>query len=200
MAQGQATLEAALKVGTGPKQNGWNLTYHVFDYNLDSFEVGTIDDPQWKLSDPPEIRYLRRAAAARAGLWGNHGYEAAYAMVYDDADGQQVTGASRYELRFERTPPVEAFWSVTMYDASDFFLVANPIGRYSIGDRTAGIHRADDGSLTIALQKDAPESREVRANWLPVPDEDFRPILRMYEPDSSVFDGGYELPPITKLS
>jgi hypothetical protein len=120
-------------------------------------------------------------------------------MVYEDAEGEPLNGASRYELRFERTPPIEAFWSVTMYDASEFFLVANPIDRYSIGDRTPGIHTADDGSLTIALQREEPAGPEARANWLPTPDGEFRPILRMYEPDGSVFDGGYELPPITKL-
>jgi hypothetical protein len=121
-------------------------------------------------------------------------------MVYEDAAGQRLNGASRYDLRFGQTPPVGAFWSVTMYDASDFFLVANPIGRYSIGDRTPGIHTADDGSLTIVLQKDEPVTPEARANWLPTPDGDYRPILRMYEPDTSVFDGRYELPPITKRS
>jgi hypothetical protein len=200
VARGQDTLEAVLRVGAGPKQNGWNLTYHVFDYNLDFFEIGAIDDPQWKLDTEPLLRYLHRAAAARAGLWGNHGYEAAYAMVYEDAAGQRLNGASRYDLRFGQTPPVGAFWSVTMYDASDFFLVANPIGRHSIGDRTPGIHTADDGSLTIVLQKDEPVTPEARANWLPTPDGDYRPILRMYEPDTSVFDGRYELPPITKRS
>jgi hypothetical protein len=75
-----------LKGSQNPKQNGWDLTYHIFDYNLDFFEVGTLDDERWKLPDGP-IRYLVRAAAARAGLWGNHGYEAAYPMVYVDAEG-----------------------------------------------------------------------------------------------------------------
>jgi hypothetical protein len=199
LAQGRETLETTLKSGAGPKQNGWGLTYHMFDYNLDFFEVGALDDPQWKMGDDAHIRYIRRAAAARAGLWGNHGYEAAYAIVYEDADGSQLNGDSRYELRFEQSPPVGAFWSVTMYDASDFFLVANPIGRYSIGDRTPGTRTADDGSLTIVLQRDEPGDATARANWLPAPDGDFRPILRMYEPDGSVFDGSYELPPITKV-
>jgi hypothetical protein len=87
---------------------------------------------------------------------------------------------------------------VTMYDTPDFFLVTNPVGRYSIGDRTPGLHQAKDGSLTIFMQREQPEDPAERANWLPTPTGDFRPILRMYEPDVRAFDGGYELPPITK--
>ena len=198
LAQGQAALEQSLTNAPRPKQNGWNLTYHIFDYNLDFFEIGALNDRKWKVAAQPPLRYLLRAGAARAGLWGNHGYEAAYAMVYVDEDGTQLNGGSRYQLRFDRTPPVGAFWSVTMYDTPDFFLVANPAGRYSVGDRTPGLHTADDGSLTIFMQREEPQSPGQRANWLPAPDGDFRPILRMYEPGEAVFDGRYELPPITK--
>jgi hypothetical protein len=100
----------------------------VFDYNLDFFEVGALNDQAWKLADGL-MRYAQRALAARGGLWGNHGYEAAYAMVYLDGEDNPLDGANRYELRFDREPPVGAFWSVTMYDNTDFFLVANPVER-----------------------------------------------------------------------
>jgi len=141
LSTGRAAMEKALKDSPGPKHNGWNLTYHIFDYNLDFFEVGTLDDPRWKRDVDAPARYMGRAAAARGGLWGNHGYEAAYAMVYEDADGDPLNGSGRYALRFTTTPPVGAFWSVTMYDLPDFFLVTNPVGRYSIGDRTPGLRR-----------------------------------------------------------
>ncbi|HTI35338.1 MAG TPA: DUF1254 domain-containing protein [Miltoncostaea sp.] len=195
--EGRARLEAALQ-GGGPTVNGWSPAYHAFDYNLDVFEVGALDDPAWKMPDDP-ARYLRRAAAARAGLWGNHGYEAAYAMVYVDADGEPLDGARRYELRFAQEPPCRAFWSVTMYDAQEFHLVRNPIDRYSIGDRTRGLHRGDDGSLTIVMGHEEPDTPEGRANWLPAPAGRFRPILRMYEPDDAVTGGGYELPPVVRV-
>jgi hypothetical protein len=198
LARGRQMLEQALTSSMALQQNGWNLTYHVFDYNLDFFEIGALDDPRWKAAAGPRQRYILRAGAARGGLWGNHGYEAAYAMAYQDADGNQLNGGSRYQLRFGQTPPVGAFWSVTMYDTPGFFLVANPIGRYSIGDRTPGLHTAADGSLTIFIQRDEPQSPQERANWLPAPDGDFRPILRMYEPGEAVLDGRYELPPITR--
>lgn len=197
-AAGKRRLETALTDSPAPKQHGWSLTYHLFDYNLDFFEVGALDEPAWKTPDTPQ-RYLLRAIAARAGLWGNHGYEAAYAMIYDDADGRALGGAHRYELRFATPPPCGAFWSVTMYDTPDFYLVDNPIGRYSIGDRTPGLHTGADGSLTIALQHDEPVDPELRANWLPTPAGAFRPLLRIYEPDDAVFDGRYELPPIIRV-
>ena len=121
-------------------------------------------------------------------------------MVYTDGDGTPLDGSKRYELRFFPPPPpspsCDAFWSVTMYDTPEFFLVANPIGRYSIGDRTRGVRTAADDSLTIHLQHDAPDHPELRANWLPTPAGPFRPILRMYEPRDAVFDGSYQLPPI----
>ena len=198
LAAGRERLESALRDASGPKQNGWDLTYHIFDYNLDFFEVGALDDPRWKLADGPE-RYLLRAGAARGGLWGNHGYEAAYAMVYVDGDGRPLDGAHRYELRFASPPPCRAFWSVTMYDTPDFFLVENPIDRYSIGDRTPGLQTAPDGSLTIVLRHDEPDDPAQRANWLPSPAGTFRPLLRMYEPDNAVFDGTFELPPISRV-
>ena len=138
-------------------QNGWKLTYHVFDYNLDFFEVGALNEDAWKLADGP-ARYMQRALAARGGLWGNHGYEAAYAMVYPTATASRSTARRAYELRVRRRRRrCGAFWSVTMYDTPDFFLVDNPIGRYSIGDRTAGLQRdAEGGSLTIYMQHEAP--------------------------------------------
>jgi hypothetical protein len=199
LAAGRERLETALRQTPSPKRNGWDLTYHIFDYNLDFFEIGALDDPRWKLPEG-QARYVLRAGAARGGLWGNHGYEAAYAMVYVDGDGQPLDGAHRYELRLATPPPCGAFWSVTMYDTPDFYLVENPINRYSIGDRTPGLHKAPDGSLTIIIQRDEPGDPAQRANWLPSPAGAFRPLLRVYEPDNALFDGTYELPPITRLT
>lgn len=192
---GRQRMEHALEHSDIPQQNGWSLSYHAFDYNLDFFEVGTLDEDRWKLADDAN-RYLTRALSARGGLWGNHGYEAAYAMAYVDGDGEPLDGAQHYELRFPTPPPVGAFWSVTMYDTPDFYLIENPIDRYSIGDRTDGIRYDEDGSLTIVIQRDEPSDR---ANWLPAPAGRFRPILRLYSPDEAIFDGTYELPPITRV-
>jgi len=187
----ETTLQAG---GLAPVVNGWTLTYHMFDYNLDHLGPGTIDDPAWKIADRT-ASYLARALAARGGLWGNHGYEAAYPMTYTDADGDQLDGHQRYTITFAQDPPVDAFWSITMYDLPDFYLVANPIGRYSIGDRTPGLRRDRDGSLTIAIQHEQPADT---SNWLPAPAAPFRPIMRLYQPRPAVLDGSYQIPPITK--
>jgi hypothetical protein len=197
--QGRQRLEESLRGrGVSPVVNGWALTYHMFDYNLDHLGPGTIDDPQWKMRDRT-ASYLARAMAARAGLWGNHGYEAAYALTFIDADGEQLDGRHSYTLRFGagQDPPADAFWSITMYDLPGFYLVANPVDRYSIGDRTPGLRKAADGSLTIVIQHDPPADMDT-SNWLPAPAAPFRPILRMYQPQPQVLDGSYRLPPITK--
>ena len=87
-----------------------------------------------------------------------------------------------------------------MYDATDFFLVENPAHRYSVGDRTRGLVFTDDGSLTIILSHQAPADPVQRANWLPTPSGEFRPLLRIYEPDEAVFDERWQLPPIQRTS
>jgi hypothetical protein len=199
LAAGQHSLHNILSSGgSSPEVNGWRLTMHVFDYNLDYFEIGALDDPRFKLEDP-KIRIPERAAAAMAGLWGNHAYEAVYIMTYHDDRGEQLTGARTYSLRLSPPPPVTAFWSLTMYDTPKFYLVENEIDRYSIGDRTPGIIYAADGSLTITISHARPTDPVAAANWLPAPAGDFRPVLRMYEPAPAVLDGSYVVPAITRI-
>ena len=191
-------LEELIKSAAQPV-NGWQNTLRIFDYNDDYFEVGTLKDPQWRIPDR-KIAYVTRAIAARAGLWGNHGYEANYQIVYVDADNQPLSGENRYELRLPTPPPVDAFWSLTMYDADEFYLIANPINRYAIGDRTPGLKVGADGSLTIYLQKDSPGA-EKASNWLPTPQQGaFRPIMRMYQPQQPILDGSYILPAIQRTA
>lgn len=190
-------LTGALRSGLSQVVNGWQLTLHAFDYNDDFLEVGTIDSPEWRIDDRT-ARFEARAAAAMAGLWGNHGYEAAYVMTYVDDAGEPLTGDHTYTLRLDPPPPVGAFWSITMYDLPEFFLVENPIGRYSIGDRTPGLVTAPDGSITVTLSASEPDEPEARANWLPTPSAEFSPILRMYTPGAAVLDGSYVIPPIVR--
>lgn len=196
--QGRARLEQALKSGADATMvNGWHQAFHSFDYNDDFFEIGTIDSPEWRIPDRAKAVGVR-AAAAMGGLWGNHGYEAAYSQVYTDADGEQLTGEYTYTITFESTPPVDAFWSITMYSTPHFYLVSNPIERYSIGDRTPGLVYDDDGSLTVTLSATEPSDPVARANWLPTPTGPFRPLMRMYIPHQAVLDGSYEMPPIVR--
>ncbi|MBF4587159.1 DUF1254 domain-containing protein [Curtobacterium sp. VKM Ac-2887] len=192
---GRAALEHALTSGASPQVNGWKLTLHAFDYNLDFFEVGALDDNRFTITDP-ELRIVERAAAALVGLWGNHAYEAAYIMTYVDDQGEQLTGSRTYTLRLDPTPPVSGFWSLTMYSMPDFYLVANLIDRYSVGDRTPGVVRDPDGALTITISHERPADPD--ANWLPSPAGDFRPILRMYEPDDAVLSRAWTAPAVVR--
>jgi hypothetical protein len=162
---GQARIEEL--AGGGDAPGGWTSALHGFDYNLDRLGLGTIDTPEWKIADRSKA-YVARAVVARAGLWGNHGYEADYAFAWTDSDGQPLEGANRYALRLDQPPPVDAFWSLTMYDVPEFYLVANPIDRYSIGDRTPGLRTDPDGSLTIWMQTGSP-GPDRESNWLPTP-------------------------------
>jgi hypothetical protein len=195
-AQGKALVESLAAGGNTPP-GAWTSALHLFDYNVDRLGLGTIDTPEWKIEDRRKA-YLTRAFAARAGLWGNHGYEADYELVYEDANGDTLNGAHRYEVTFEPPPPAKAFWSLTMYDTPDFHLVDNPIDRYSIGDRTPGLRYDDGGSITILMQTEAPGGDRA-ANWLPSPPGDFRPVLRMYEPGDRVLDGTYAMPPVRRV-
>jgi hypothetical protein len=190
-------METVLKEGDlAPVVNGWRLTFHSFDYNLD--HLGSRHHRRTRVEDGrPQYELPGPALAARGGLWGNHGYEAAYPMTYTADDGSELDGRNQYTLTFGQDPPVGAFWSITMYDLPDFYLVANPIGRYSIGDRTPGLRRDADGSLTIVIQHDQPADT---SNWLPAPAAPFRPIMRLYQPKPAVLDGTYKIPPITKLA
>jgi hypothetical protein len=192
---GHSKIEELMKqVHTSPA--GWQSAMHLFDYNLDFHEIGTLNTPEWRMTDRTTA-YVTRAVVARAGLWGNHGYEADYEIVWVDSEGDPLDGTNNYELHLESQPPVDAFWSLTMYDVPNFYLVANPINRYSIGDRTPGLVIDSDGSLTIYFGNKSP-GEENEPNWLPAPNGPFRPIMRLYQPQQPVLDGSYTLPPIKR--
>lgn len=193
--QGEQTLEQLTKT-TLEMRNGWSSAFHAFDYNVDYLGPGTIDTPEWKIADRTKA-YLTRSVAARLGLWGNHGYEARYDLLWQDEHGDPLDGAHDYELTLSPPPPVKAFWSITMYDATDYYLVANPIDRYSIGDRTEGLRYNDDGSVTIHMQKNSP-GPERESNWLPTPAGPFRPVARAYQPTGTLLSGDYTYPAVRR--
>jgi hypothetical protein len=147
--------------------------------------------------------YLTRAVAANMGIYGQVAEEAVYGGSRLDANGDQLMGDQHYELRFDRTtlPDAKFFWSITLYELPSRLLAANPIDRYSIGDRTPRIAYADDGSLTITLQAATPDDPAQHANWLPTPaDGPFTIIYRLYGPGKEAQTGNWSLPPVTKTS
>ncbi len=143
--------------------------------------------------------YLVRSAVAYRSLAGNAPEEAIYFNADKDAAGQPLDGAHRYTMRFEKgqLPPVSAFWSLTMYDATTFFMVENPKRRYSIGSRTPGLLFEPDGSLTLYIQSDSP-GPDKETNWLPAPAGTFDLHLRAYVPTKALLEGIYKLPPVVR--
>ncbi len=142
--------------------------------------------------------YAARAAVARIGLGANPPEDAVYMQCQQDADGRPLHGASRYRIHFDKdqTPPVRAFWSVTMYGENGYF-IANPINRFAIGDRDP-LKFNPDGSLDLYIQHDAPDGAWV-ANWLPAPPDDFNLNLRMYWPSEDVLVGKWIPPAVLRL-
>jgi hypothetical protein len=141
--------------------------------------------------------FTLRAAIAFRSLGQNTPQEALYYNTRITGSGEQLNGANRYTITFKKDelPPVDAFWSITMYNAQNFF-VDNPINRYAIGDRTKGLKIAKDGSLTIYIQNESPNKAN-RSNWLPAPSGDFRLSLRLYNPKESVLKGEWKPAPVT---
>jgi len=142
--------------------------------------------------------YLGRAVIATAALGANTRPETVYPLAVDDAEGRPLSGRHRYAIRFPRgeLPPADAFWSLTVY-GEDRYLVPNSIDRYAIGDRTKGLRRGRDGSLTIYVQHSRPGGARA-ANWLPAPSGRMRLALRVYEPRRSVLTGRWAPPPIQR--
>lgn len=142
--------------------------------------------------------YLTRARVAR-NLIGALGIEEAmYIMGEVDEAGHALDGRHAYELRFApgQEPQVDAFWSLTMYRRSDCMLVDNPIGRYSIGDRTRGLRHEADGSLCIRVQASDPGPEH---NWLPAPAEGFYMTLRLYQPRETHLQLRFAYPPLRRI-
>jgi hypothetical protein len=129
--------------------------------------------------------YLLRAGAALAGIYGNSAVEAMYPMTKSLADGELLDGSKHnYTLTFPagQFPPVNAFWSVTMYDGKTQLLIENPINRYLINSpMLPGMKMNADGSLTIYIQKDSPGA-DKESNWLPAPDGPIYLVMRLYWP------------------
>jgi hypothetical protein len=176
----QAAVE---KIGAGAKEmgtsvNGWRVPPQIFG------EYGTD--------------YNVRAQVALVGVGANLAKDAVYPTAFADGDGQPLTGANEYVLHFDKggLPPVNAFWSLTMYDAESF-LAANPINRYNIAGWMPLTYNPD-GSLDVYIQHESPARRKL-SNWLPAPDGPFSVTLRMYWPKEAVLDGSWKPPAIQKV-
>jgi hypothetical protein len=167
MKAGEAKVEARI-AGTGKDQNGWR--------------VGGLSGGDRAFFNGD---WLSRAAFAKAGIYGNNAEEAAYPVARKDTNGETLDGSKHnYTLTFAagQLPPVNAFWSVTMYEGKSQFLIKNPINRYLINSpMLPGMKKNADGSLTLYIQKDSPGA-DKESNWLPAPDGPIYLVMRLYWP------------------
>jgi hypothetical protein len=144
---------------------------------------------------------LLRMAGAALGIYGNSKQEAMYPSYLVDAEGQPLDGAKHdYTLRFApgQLPPVNAFWSVTMYTAPESLLYANPLDRYLINSpMLPDLIEDADGGITLYIQHDSPGS-DKEANWLPAPAAPFQMAMRLYWPKPAALDGTWKAPPLER--
>ena len=177
---GLQKIESLALNGYYKGESGWRSLINLFNYNRSNFSIGTLEDPDWIIADKDDA-FLKRAIATRIGLWGNHGYEAAFFEAWTDAKGQQLSGKNKYLLTLSPPIPAKAFWSVTNYSVPEFFLYENNENKYAISSYDKDLVKNVDGSVTIVFSHERPS--DTAANWLPTPRGSFRPLLSIYQPD-----------------
>lgn len=165
--------------GVGVPKNGWRIALSA---------IGTYGTD-----------YRARARIAFGGFGANPVEDAVYPGAFADANGKPFSSDNRYVIHFskDQLPPVRAFWSLAMYDQRQLFS-ANPLHRYSIGDRDA-LKLNDDGSLDLYIQRESPGAAK-ESNWLPAPAQGaFSMTLRLYWPKPQVLDGSWAPPAIQEV-
>jgi hypothetical protein len=149
--------------------------------NVNGWQLGSLPGDQAHYNGD----WVMRAATAKAGIYGNDAAEAVYPLGRVDVDGNTLdTSKHNYTLTFaaDNMPPVNAFWSVTMYYGKSQLMVENPINRYLVNTAMVpAMAKNADGSLTIYIQKDSP-GKDKEANWLPAPDDTAYMVMRLYWP------------------
>lgn len=173
-----------------------------------SFKKDQIDTGRMSSADGFGTReflgnnYLVRMSSAVLGIYGNSKDEANYPAYFVDAEGQPLDASShRYELTFApgQLPPVNAFWSLTLYELPSSLLTPNPLGRYLINSAMeAGLARNPDGGVTLYIQHASPGGDKER-NWLPAPAGPFYLVLREYWPKPEALDGTWKPPQLARV-
>src|SRR3979411_875566 len=176
-------LTHKIEVGLGMKDGEEKVEKYLASGQKDvnGWKIGSLfGDRQFYSGD-----WLKRAAAAKGGIYGNDAVEAVYPMAKTLADGEVLDGSKhQYTLTFPagQSPPVNAFWSVTMYDGKTQLLIENPINRYLINSpMLPGMKTNPDGSLTLYIQNKSPGA-DKEANWLPAPSGPIYLVMRLYWP------------------
>jgi hypothetical protein len=140
--------------------------------------------------------YLKRAIVAQIGLGANQLEDAIYPLNLGDENGKPLDGSNKYAIHFEKslTPPVDAFWSITLYDSAGF-QVSNRLNRFAISSWMPLTYNKD-GSLDLYFQNESPGPNK-EANWLPAPNDSFNLTMRLYAPKPEALTGKWNPPPVT---
>ena len=172
-----------------------------FDKIMAHFKTAGKDVNGWVFTTKTGLYgtdYLQRALITAVGLGANRPQDAVYPTSELDAEGKPYSGANKYVMHFDKghLPPVEGFWSLTMYNA-EYFFVANPLNRYSISARD-NLKANADGSVDLYIQNESPGA-DKESNWLPAPTDKFVLMLRLYWPKEtppSIINGTWKIPPV----
>ena len=186
----------------GAKQGMQNVISKLDEVSKKPLVKGETDLIPFDNRSVMKDNYTNRAIGAYLGLFGNTQKEAIYNNLGSDTNNVPLdasTGKYTLTITKDNIPDVQFFWSLTMYNAKDRFLVANPIDRFSIGSRTEGLKYNTDGSLTIYVQKDNP-GKGKESNWLPAPDGPFYSIMRLYGPGENVLNNTFKQPQFVKVN
>ncbi|KUI33392.1 cell envelope protein [Mycobacterium sp. IS-1496] len=171
------------------------------DFKKNEVETGKVEPAQFfGTAEDLKGNYLYRMAGAVWGIYGNTAAEALYPALVNDSDGEPLTGANNYTVRFApgQLPPVNAFWSLTMYEMPASLLVANPMQRYLINSPMLPSLVPDpDGGYTFSIQNASP-GIEKESNWLPAPKGPFQMIMRLYWPKPDALNGTWKPPQAVK--
>lgn len=185
---------AAMKAGI---QDAWTKDFAMFKQQVDAGKVtsGDVFGTREYLNN----NYLYRMGAAVLGIFGNSKHEAMYPLYTNDSEGEKLDASvNNYTLHFgaDELPPVNAFWSLTMYELPSSLLVENPMDRYLLNSpMLPNFKRDEDGGITFYIQNTSP-GKDKEANWLPAPDGPFMAVLRLYWPKESALDGSWNNPPM----
>jgi hypothetical protein len=169
------------KTSMGKMVNGWIISKGLGGYGTD---------------------YQKRAVVAAFGWPANRQDDAVYPYTEIDSKGEKLNGSNKYTLTFAKgqTPPVNAFWSITMYEIDNgWWFVPNRLNKFTVSPRN-NLKPNDDGSITLYFQHESPGA-EKESNWLPAPKGDFLPMMRMYwpKPESpSILDGSWVPPSVVR--
>jgi len=174
--QGFEKIMAHFKTA-GKQINGWTFTTKAGLYGTD---------------------YIQRALITAIGLGANRPQDAVYPTSETDAEGKPYSGANKYVMHFPKgqMPPVNGFWSLTMYNA-EYFFYGNTLNRYTLSARD-DLKKNADGSVDLYLQHESP-GPDKESNWLPAPADKFVLMLRLYWPKEtppSIIDGTWKIPPV----